>query len=106
MSAKKWFRILEDTDSNLKVVDNDFDNNFRVEVLTIPCNPECSDASDGADITLEDILVDDTQKWEKVLYNGGPYFYLRNPSTDKYLITLLRDDGSSDMDTKIAGKKY
>ena len=102
MSDKKWFRILEDTDSNLKVVDN----NFRVEVLTVPCNSACSDASDGNVITLEDRIVDDTQKWEKVLDNGGPYFYLRNPSTDKNLMAVVNNDGSSVMDTKIAGKEY
>ena len=72
---KKWFEIPDGgSGSNLKVVDSR-------QVLTIdPTSP-----ADGDDVTLEDRIVDDTQKWQKVSFSEN-FFFLQNvqSSSDPY----------------------
>ena len=86
---KEWFEIPDGgSGSNLKVVDSR-------QVLTIdPTSP-----TDGDDVTLEDRIVDSTQKWQKVPFSTN-HFILQNvqSSPDPYENYLTANDAA---DTKI-----
>ena len=97
---KIWIDILDDTEKNLKIISIDESDADARKVLTF----DAENPMDGNDVTLEDRLVDNTQKWERVQHSSDTtYFFLENLNPNLQNPSQNYLTASSDTQTTLSG---